>query len=413
MRHLLPIPLLAACASAAPAPNAPATQPTATTAAATTPSAPAPKVDLAALAKRETTKTLAPTAVSALDGKLTATALASGPLKIETVPGDGGEITLRIQIPIGAEMPIDCFVHPGLTDGASWAKAVLPELPGAKADLPEVHVVVNGGRELLVSSHLRLKDAVVYQSKIGTSSRLGSSLLCHHGELGYTATFDRVVGGLASSLRFAGENVPLYVDVSEVTLGTRKVGMEVTTIFTREDGKRSLISLFTAFTPAGGSWVTFDGADVEVVEPTGELVQTSLALAIDGKIVEQYESARAKKRDYVVKGTSRGRAFDTVLSPPEPLTSNFVVSARRRAVAAGKPGPAEWYRVDYDASPPAIERGKIASRSGKTVVLTHGHESSTCEIDEDGRCAAVARDGDGEKLAFKRVFKSGAFSPRP
>jgi len=257
---------------------------------------------------REATLTEAYT-VSADDHFFSATVSGSG-----TPTVTPHEKFYQVSIPIGAEIPAECFIYRDALDSAATLQSLLNEL---LADFSKTGI-------LQIDAGTFSKLPYVYQESLyiteedatgvlkGIVMPVGTSTLaCLHDEPGYRETFRQMVGGLADSLRIDGA-VPenwKYQEILVWRLRDLNVGFTVNSIGKSEDGEiKSVIETAVIIPRTAAETMTHDSYDVIYEKESGELVTGSYAESTSGELTLSIALEQEPEGSYLVSGKFQGKA---------------------------------------------------------------------------------------------------------
>jgi hypothetical protein len=226
---LVLVSLCAACASqsAATRAEAPAEAPPAPAEAAPAEAPPAP-LDVKALFAREV-EPLAPQAFSSPEAGFSGQVEASAPVTVLR-----GEGYTQLTIPVGTDMPLECFVYDERRDAAGTLQGVVQSVgeeltlrmvrPSGVAVLKEAPALF---LELVYSSERDGKPSAGHV-KLMVHADNSLPVLCTHDEPGYTESFRRIASGLATALEPSQPRYPTprYSEVQVMKVQGLPVGFE-------------------------------------------------------------------------------------------------------------------------------------------------------------------------------------------
>jgi hypothetical protein len=370
------------------------------------------------------------------------------PLPLQTVASTDGFFTAEVPAPAGwiesdetayhvsfdagTESPIDCWIYRDGIDFAGSLSRLSEETFGAISEhLGEVKrrqiEKVDAGA-LAASPYLAVDwlylievggERQIGQIKHLVASREGRGVYCQHNEVGYAATFRRVVGALLGSLEYGepAERTPFYAAVSTMSVRGMRVGVEYTTltrdgeIDTRVDRRTSVLLPVT-----GDTLQVSDTFAVEFARPDGTLINQVHVESSDGELVSNLELAPEEAGAWVVEGTFQGKKLQARIDSSKAPSSWLGESLALRSALAESPAGASVTSTRWvpEADPTRLLDGTV------TVERRIDAEHFAAKVDAAGLEADVVVNRAGTvtsgsvdmgmaSMHFEQVYAHGAF----
>lgn len=256
-----------------------------------------------------------------------------------------GAVSYEIDIPIGTETPIRCW----LTSRPVAIGSTLAELASTKLFADASRQEIAGIDASVVGEHPYLLVDVVglatqdgaeafYQGKLFAAPVGVGALRCVHVGVGYRATVQRVLTGLLASLRFAAvddEVAPAYVEVSLARIGPITCGFGDLRAYRQDDGGWLSLQRTVMIGPRSRSEIVgLDQIRLTVADAAGRITAASADTVRGGETVHSLELTRAADGSYAVAGVVDGKALDGTLRPGEPLRDDLAIAR----LVAKRPG---------------------------------------------------------------------------
>lgn len=335
----------------------------------------------------------------------------------EAVAGDGED---AIAIPIGTAAAISCSAHRERLDGAATLRNVVE---GAKEKVTFVAfsltdvVAVEGSALLLAVAVYQIpseKGPLVGLLKLGVFVHDAHSILCVHDEPGYRQTFDRIVKGLAASLRGGGEDRrpgARYAELAVMRIGEVPVGFSEEVVREREGGGRAVEGYSSQLLPRGpAELVAFDGYSREEIDAKDLLESGSYVHATNGEVDTNLALSREKdRRTYAYEGQKGGKPLAGKLRTKAGLSTEQWF-ARRLAGSAPVPAkPLVHEAYSHEASPTSALPVSYAAVPGKPrrVTMKMGPMQVEGDLDASGYIEAGEIPIGPTKLVVRRIFSRG------
>jgi hypothetical protein len=236
------------------------------------------------------------------------------------------ESTTVVDIPIGTQDPIRCYVYaddvdPGgtlgrvLGDAARHAQyeRVFPVDVRVEADAPALHVGA------LYTTRGPAGDRVAGQLELLFHALPGHPVLCVHDELGYTKSFRRVALGFSSSLRT--ELVPptsRWLEVQVARIGKTPVGFTRRALVASETGGVRTLETSSFMLPMPDqTWVFEDEGSYTDLDAAGRIERAVFAQFSGGSELMNLRIER-QEGAYQVQGKRAGQTIFARFSTRDP-----------------------------------------------------------------------------------------------
>ena len=256
-----------------------------------------------------------------------------------------GAASYEIDIPIGTETPIRCW----LTSRPVAIGSTLAELASTKLFADTSRQEIAGIDASVVGEHPYMLVDVIglatqdgaeafYQGKLFAAPVGVGALRCVHVGVGYRATVQRVLTGLLASLRFApvaDEVPPAYVEVSLARIGPITCGFGDLRAYRQDDGGWLSMQRTVMIGPRSRTEIVgLDQVRLTVADATGRITAASADTVRGGQTLHSLELTRAADGTYAVAGEVDGQALDGTMRPGEPLRDDLAIAR----LVAKRPG---------------------------------------------------------------------------
>lgn len=399
--------LLTGCATTASSkPEAPAAAPPA-------PEAPASTLDMKALLARELPP-LSKHPVRAPDGSF------SGEVEATAAPTfQQQEGLLVLGIPLGTTSALECIVYAEPLDagGALYriTESVRQNTDVQLASVTNVRLIGDSGAVFAEVLYLvdtpEGKAAGLAKLMVHTSEQV--PLVCTHDELGYTESFERIVTGLAGSLRSAGESppAPRYAEFHVFRQGEEPIGFEKLVMREVAGGSR-LTETETSFffSVAGKQWLVRDSVSTELADKEGRLVARDYVRTTNGEVDIQMALEQVKGREYRYEGQHGGKDVSgTFTAPADLATEPSTARALREQLLSGKQRELTLQGYSLSSNPPAPtpQVWRKESSEGRQVTMETSTVKATVTLDAQGMPEKVVAPSGNQLLVRERVSVSG------
>lgn len=356
---------------------------------------------------------------------------AVGPVHTEAGQEDRGE---QLVIALGSEEPIHCTVSESRVDPAASTAGLVAEV-GKKLEIVSarpVEVATDGGLAILFTEvHYRQttdKGALAGQLKIAVHPHGTHSLVCFHDEPGYSATFRRVVKGLAASLRSEREDDRASARFSEL-LVTEVAGLPVgyveRSIWEKEGGARFSLTYEAMILPRSPrDLMAIDQFTAEGSDAAGLLTSARAVHAVNGELDLDVELTPGDAPGtFAFKGTKAGKELAGTFTAREGLASELWF-AQRLVAGPGASAPPRGkgkvkarpsselahatYAPSADPAGPTRVTYVRDPRVPGRVTLTLGPSRVKGELDDAGLMKQAELPVGPAVLTMKRVWSRGA-----
>lgn len=320
------------------------------------------------------------------------------------------EGSTRLEIPLGTEATLSCFVYERPIDAAGAVLAVAKAAQGHKgvtvrsmvptevtvvADAPVMFVDVD--YEVVASG-----DSVsAGRLKLMVSASPELPLLCAHDEPGYARTFHRVTTGLAATLKVPGPaRTPARTKALRVLkLDGRLAGFDWRTERSLEGGsRRTEVSTSLLLPGAANGPHAEDRTITTVTDEAGRLKEQRHAHAEDGRLTFQVTLRREREPQpptraapetvYRYEGRQGSRALKGTFTSKRGLaTEDTVHDTVRDLLRPGGPTEAvlDVYRpADVPSAPMELVLRRAPSAGPRALTLTTGDTTEEARAAESG-----------------------------
>ena len=228
--------------------------------------------------------------------------------------------SFKISIPIGTQVPVECYVYNERTDGASTISAVVKEVKKT------IDVRLFEPTDVFVASgHAALAAHAIYVVKHPTGDAAGElkliyyenplvSALCTHDEAGYSDAFKRLTKGLFASLKRSDrrlQSTPVHVEVSVIKVNGRPTGYSDKVEL--DSGKDAVVSetVTAELVPRSPREVMVeDSITTETTDRAGQLLEYA-HVGVSGTDVEQViKLKRLGPGEYSYSGKQNGKPIN-------------------------------------------------------------------------------------------------------
>lgn len=279
---------------------------------------------------------------------------AEAPEGATVTPGDAKEL---LSIPLGSRAPIECEIYPSTVAPAALLGMTLDGLaPGAVpvALKPTTLTLEKVTPVALFELQYQVKQGPwrkAGQLKLGLLAHPDLTVLCHHDEPGYLATFGRVVRELGQSLKSESPLPSGETTVQLEHLGTAAVGFSRRTVEKLPTGEEVTVETASQFVPRSATELTVRDTSSRVVAK-GESVLSG-SWTETGRQGETLRVAlgAAKGLKYGVTGVLDGKPVNATLLALKGIASPKAVQRRLgEGLASGK--PFKFTMTDFDPQDP-------------------------------------------------------------
>jgi hypothetical protein len=294
------------------------------------------------------------------------------------------ESTTIVDIPIGTQDPVRCYVYADDVDPGGTLGRVLSD--AAKqveyVRIVPVHVAVAAEAPALQVSALYttqglLGDRVAGQLELLFHAVPGHPVMCMHDELGYTKSFRRVALGFSSSLRTElAPPAPRWLEVQVARIGKTPVGFTRRALIATEAGGTRTLETSSFMLPmADRTWVFEDEGSYSELDAAGRIQHAVFAQFSGGRELLNLSIHRFAG-GYQVQGKRAGesvsgefRTRDPQGLPGPTLVGKWLDQKDRVEVEEFRPNlnPAEPVTVTYQRTSSAPRR--VVARLGPMALV--------------------------------------------
>jgi hypothetical protein len=372
-------------------------------------------VDLKALAAREVPP-LSKQQVSAPDGSFTGEVEAAAAPSFQQQQG-----LLILSIPLGTRSPLTCFVYAEPLDAGGALYRML-EMAGQHTDIQlarttDVRLIADTPTVYAEAQYLvdtpRGKAAGLAKLMVHPQDQV--PLVCSHDELGYSESFQRITGGLAASLKSAGEKkpAPRYSEFHVLRVQGHPVGFEKRTVRDAAGGsKLTEVEMSLFFPRSPKELMVQDTVSTELADKEGRLVARDYARATNGELDIQMSLEQVKGREYHYEGKHSGKDLKgTFTAAQELATDPGTARLLREQLVPGKKKELTLQAYSPSANPvaPLPQVWRKESPEGREVTVETGPVKATLTVDAQGMVEkAVVPVGNNLEMVQERVSVTGS-----
>jgi len=330
--------------------------------------------------------------------------------------------SFKISIPIGTQVPVECYVYNERTDGASTISAVVKEVKKTiDVRLFEpTDVFVAGG-------HAALAAHAIYVVKHPTGDAAGElkliyyenplvSALCTHDEAGYSGAFKRMTKGLFESLKRSDrrlQSTPVHTEVSVIKVNGRPTGYSDKVEL--DSGKDAIVSetVTAELVPRSPREVMVeDSITTETTDRAGQLLEY-VHVGVTGTDVEQViKLKRLGPGEYSYSGKQNGKPINgkfKTKSKLGPAAGHTTAKNIREQLLSGKATSfkSEEYAPELDPTAPIEALYEIVSKEQRKVRSSFGPAKIEGTVDEHGVLEKSEMQVGAATVTEERVFSEG------
>lgn len=308
-------------------------------------------------------------------------------------PAEGAPVSISL----GTASPVICEVHVERIDAASSTWRVVEAVKkGLSVLLAKPAAVASvAGSPILFSEVVYKQDspqgAKVGLLKVAVFVHDAHSLLCQHDEPGYSATFQRVVKGLAASLRGGGEDERAgarWADLSVLRIAGMEVGYAERVVWDRQGGGRVLTVTTSMLMPRSPTdQVALEIFSEEGIAEDGLIEVGTYVHATNGELDQRMKVERQDGGDaYAYEGEKSGKRLSGTLTAAGGLASDLWFARRLRKGVAVPEGGVRHLTYAFESSPTApIEQViKPDPAKARRVDVTAGPVTLGGTLDDHG-----------------------------
>ena len=362
--------------------------------------------------------------VASDDGEVSFQVEAQSQPIIERSRADSEGGTWEIDIPIGADTPINCW----LTDRPVAIAATAAEFLSRKLvedassqEIAGIDASVVGGTPYLTADVIGVAEEngsnALYRAKLFFAPVGLGALRCVHVGLGYQATVQRVLSGMLTTLQVGADAArqpqPAYVDVSLTRLGPLTCGFTELRAYRGDGGRWVTVSRSVLLEPRSrGEAVGLDQVRLTVADAGGVIEQASADAVNAGEKLHSLELTRAPDGSYAVQGEVRGTRIDGGLESAVPLRDDLSLARLIAGAPEGGTVTAAQWMPDVSPLEPVEVSIACPARRGVADIpcrIDAGSVSVDAFIDRSGMASRATYTTGNVELQIERAYSSGAF----
>lgn len=325
-----------------------------------------------------------------------------------------------LTVKLGTGQPVVCTLSAERIDAATSVRA-LASAVAKSLEVVQVRTVEVSGEAGNVVLFAEIsyrqqteKGALAGLLKIAVHPRPDLSFLCHHDEPGYSASFRRVVKGLAASLSGPAPDLRAQARFAEILvaeLDGRPIGYVERGIWAKDGGDRVSATFQALLLPRSPRELTsVDEANGEVLDADGLITAANTMRSVDGAIDLEVElETGAAPGTFRFKGQQKGKPIEGTFQAKEGLASELWFA--KRLTGAKKPAGTlahDTFSAGADPTRPVrFTHAPVPDAPGRATV-TVGPTTVTGELDEFGLMKRVEMPAGPAKLTMKRVWSRGS-----
>ncbi len=362
-------------------------------------------------------------AAASADGQVRIEVEAAAQPRIEAEPGqDASEANYEIDVPIGSETPIRCWLTAQpVAVGSTMAELASRRLfPAATAqEIAGIEASVVGERPYLLVDVLGVAqdgdERGLYHGKLFTAPVGLGALRCVHVDLGYRGTVQRVLTGLLRTLAFAPadeEQPPAYIEVSLTRVGPLTCGFNDLRAYRDPDGGWVSMQRSVLLAPRSRSEaIGVDHLRLTIADADGTVRAASADAVSSGDAGHSLELTRAPDGSYTVAGEMQGRRLDGAVRGPMPLRDDLSLARMAAARPQGGTFSAAQWMPEHDplAATELTVRCQPRAGSEQACEVVSGAVVLDATLDANGMTRAATVRGGGIDLELERAVSRGGF----
>ena len=327
----------------------------------------------------------------------------------------------ELTIPLGTGQPLTCTAVPKRLDAAAaiWrmADSAKQSVTLTLARPMSVEAVDGSALVLAVAVYQAPseKGPMVGLLKLAVFAHDAHSLLCVHDEPGYGKTFERIVKGLAASLKGGGEDTRAgarFAELSVMRIGEQVVGYSEHVVWDRKGGGRVAGQYGAQLLPRGpADLVAVDTYSEEEIDAKDLLVKGTYAHVTNGEVDTRMALARGKDgKTFQYEGEKDGKPLAGAFKTKAGLSTDLWFARRFARAAPAPKGDVRHEAYSYEANPvaalPILYRlDPAGSRRARMEV---GPIQLSGGLDANGLFESAELPIGPTKLVLERLFTRGA-----
>jgi hypothetical protein len=326
-----------------------------------------------------------------------------------------------LTIPLGTGQPITCSLFPTrIGVGETFWRLVEAAQKNVKvvAALPAEVVAVDGSALVLAQVVYQLeseKGPLAGQMKLAALAHPSHSLLCVHDEPGYSATFARLVKGLAASLAGGPRDEradAVFAELSVLRVGNLPVGFGERAVWRRKEGGLRAEEHGTQLLPRGpADLVTLDSVSVEELDRGDLLARGTFAQVTNGELDGRMVLVREPDgKTYRYDGEKDGKPLQGTFATAGGISSDLWLARRLARSAPAPKGDLvhEGYSMSSNPVAPVSVAWRPDPASPRRGTLEVGALRISGDLADDGMLRVGEMPVGPAKLVVERVWSRGA-----
>ena len=330
-----------------------------------------------------------------------------------------GEVDV-LAIPIGTQMPIQCYVYRSRIDGAGSIAQLFQRVKKKLqiVSAQPVDVAALAGSPALFVEMVYLADAEggkknAGQLKQSVMPHPDRSLMCLHDEPGYSQTFRRIVKGLGASLSAAAPDErsgARFAEVIAIRAGDMPVGfVEGTTAPAKDGASTSHSYVAMVAPPAPGEIVTQDKAFISKVDASGHVVAKVCSKTSAGELETIVTLTRAADgKMYGYEGTVKGKKVKGTFATADGLAGDRLVAKRMPLLLSGGSSEERFQQYSVDENPVGATEVVYRKDAGpRRVTIESSGTKVHATLDEDGYPSFMQMPIGALTITYERIWSRG------
>jgi hypothetical protein len=327
-----------------------------------------------------------------------------------------------LSIPIGTEQPVVCTIFEDRIDAAGtiWqATQGFAESVEILQLRPAEVVAVAGNAILFTQAVYRVKTDKGWMAglvELAVHPHETHSLLCVHDEPGYSATFRRIVKGLAGSMTSDHEDTRAkgrFAEVLAIRIASMAVGYSERVIWPREDGGRTSITWNAQVLPRSPTEiVAIDSVQREESDARGLLLSATHVRVQNGEVESSFTVTRGEDgKTFRYQGEKAGKKLEGTFQSKAGLATELWF-ARKFDAKRGFGPKAEVRHQAWSSGSNPTTATPIACRKdpagARRARMTLGPISLAGELDDHGLFRTAEMPIGPATLVLDRLWTRGA-----
>jgi hypothetical protein len=321
------------------------------------------------------------------------------------------EDTVVVDIPIGTQDAIRCYVYPDDVDPAGSLARVLAEAKkkatfekiapvdiSVEVDAPALHLAA------LYTTRGPLGLRAAGELELIFHARPAHPVLCMHDEPGYRKSFRRIALEFSGSLRTEADPTPqpAWLEVQVARIGKTPVGFTRRAMVPSETGGSLTLQTGSFMLPAGDdTWMFGDEGSFSEANAAGRIERAAFAQFSGSQELINLRLEKQPSGSYRVVGTRRGKAMTAEFRTRDPAGLPDRVLVGRWLLEQARV-EAEEFHPNLDAEHPLVvtyERGRPGQVSAQL-----GSAQLVASLDPRGLFRQMDITTDKTTMSFARVL---------